>query len=86
MQSTGSRVKKTCLDGCVDLDASHVVCNTNTPESTCNEVTSYDDTCQLSSGGLVEIRGHKDNMEGKYQIILWCHSLMPVTPTFQTLS
>ena len=28
------------------LDVSHVVCNTNTPESICNEVIPYDDTCQ----------------------------------------
>ena len=48
------------------LDVSHVVCNTNAPESTCNEVIPYDDTCQSSSGDLEEIRGRKDNMEGKY--------------------
>ena len=45
---------------------SHVVCNTNTPENTCNEVASYDDTCQSSSGDVLEIRGQKDNMGGKY--------------------
>ena len=28
------------------LDVSHVVCNMNTPESNCNEVIPYDDTCQ----------------------------------------
>ena len=57
------------------LDVSHVVCNTNTPGSTCNEVIPYDDTCQSFSGDLVEIRGCKDNMEGKF-------SNNPMVPLF----
>ena len=48
------------------LDVSHVVCDINTPENTCNEVAPYDDTYQSSSSDLVEIRGQKDNMGGKY--------------------
>ena len=47
------------------LDVSHVVCNTNTPKNTCNEVAPYDDTCQSSSGDIVEIKGQKDKMGGK---------------------
>ena len=47
------------------LDVSHVVCNANTPENTCNEVAPYDDTCQSSSGDIAEIKGQKDKMGGK---------------------
>ena len=47
------------------LDVSHVVCNMNITENTCNEVAPYNDTCQSASGDLVEIRGQKDKMEGK---------------------
>ena len=65
----------------------HVVGNTNTPESTCNETILYDDTCQSSSGDLAEIRGCKDNMEGKYSnnpMVPFLNAI--VKPTFQTLS
>ena len=52
-------------------NVSHKVYNVNTPESTSNEVTPYNDTCQSSSGDLVEIRGLKDNMEG-YKYSKYC--------------
>ena len=69
------------------LDVSHVVCNTNTPENTCNEVTPYNDTCQSSNGILLRSEVRRIKWEVNTQVMVLCMPLLNaiVTPTFQTL-
>ena len=55
---------------------SHVVCNTNTSENTCNEVAPYNDACQSSNGDLLRSEVRRIKWEVNTQVMVLCRSLM----------